>query len=200
MRYEAGMNVVEFEAGARRVRAARETRAAVTDGALVRADDPLAHFAAGTQSAVVAAQDAVLALMQADDLPAIIRLVTQDWPAILAVDFCALSLAAHDQGFRAGPCGIQRLPARRIAAWVRAAGGAQVRAVAGGSDMFGAAGAGVRTVGLVPLTLPAPLGCGLLALGAAGQYRPDALGGTEYLHFLGAALSRKIAACLMTRH
>ncbi|MBV7255606.1 hypothetical protein KCG44_02270 [Pacificimonas sp. WHA3] len=187
------MNVIDFDSGAKRILDERSA-------ALAGRQEALSHYAAGASAASEAVQDAVLSLMAANGLPEIIRTVTFEWPVELGVDMVALALAAHDEGFRAGPGGIQRLPARRVRAWYEGSGGATViRSVQDGTSMFGDAGEGVKTIGLAPLTLVAPLGYGVLALGARTHCAPEAMEGTQFLDFLAAALSRKIGTCLMRR-
>ena len=153
------------------------------------------HYAAGSAGALEAVQAACLALMSADSLTDVIETVTHEWPALLSVDVTALALAAHDEGFRAGPSGIQRMPARRIAAWHAGAGGVRLSEAKENLPLFGGAGTKAAIVAIVPLNLPEPLGCGILALGSCRRTAPGAMGGTEMLDFLGAALSRMIARC-----
>ncbi len=190
------MNIVQFDPAARRALSQRASE-------LSDANMALAHYAAGADSAMDAVSRAALDLMTAESLPDIIRTVTQSWPRDLGVDMAALALAAHDEGFRAGPTGMQRLPARRVKAW--AGGGAndgaaaQIRSVEGGVPLFGDAGEDIRTLAIVPLVLPIPLGHGVLALGSREQSAPPAMGGTQLLDFLGGAVSRMIAACMMRR-
>lgn len=187
------MNVLSFEAAARR---RLERRLADLSAANIE----LSHFAAGSAGMAEASQAACVALMSAGTLPQIVRTVTHEWPAILGIEIAALALASHDEAFRAGPAGIQRLPARRVRAWHAGAGGAQVRASTGDVPMFGEQGSAVRTVGIVPLRLEAPLGCGVLALGSRAPLAAGPVGGTETLDFLGAALSRMIGQCLLSVH
>ncbi|MGB3722163.1 MAG: DUF484 family protein [Pacificimonas sp.] len=184
------MNIVQFDPAARRLLSQRAAQMSNSNAAL-------SHYAAGTDSMMNAVSAAILQLMTAESLPDIIRTVTLDWPKELGVDMAALALASHDEGFRAGPTGIQRLPARRIRAWSSGTSGAEVRNVEGGVPLFGDAGADVRSVAVIPLALPAPLGVGVLALGSAAHSAPPAMDGTACLDFLGQALSRMIAACLM---
>jgi uncharacterized protein YigA (DUF484 family) len=183
------MNIVSFEAAAERKRVGELA------GLRETAED-LAHFAAGSAGAEAAAQRAALALLQAGTLPEVVRVVTQQWPQLLGTDVAALALAAHDEGFRAGPEGIRRLPARRVRAWQGASLTAHVAAVDDAVFLFGSAGESVRTVALVPLRLQAPLGTGLLAFGSRQPTELGTFGGFATLDFLGGALSRMIGKCL----
>lgn len=187
------MNVLSFEAAAR-----RRLERRLAD--LSTANAELSHYAAGSAGMAEAAHAACAALLAAETLPQIVRTVTHGWPSILGIEIAALALAAQEEAFRAGPAGIQRLSARRVRAWYGAAGAAQVRGSMGDVPLFGEQGSAVRTVGIVPLRLDAPLGCGVLALGSRASLAAGPVGGTETLDFLGTALSRMIGRCLLAIH
>ena len=187
------MNIIDFNSHARRIIADRSAT-------LVQTNQALYEYATGALGVQEAARAASLSLISAPDLAGVIRTVTQQWPSELDIDMVGLALVAHDEAFRAGPEGIQRLPARRVRAWAQGGEGVHLRAVEGATQLFGDAGEGVKTVGVAPLTLPRPLGLGILAFGSLRASPPSAMDDSGLLDFLAAAVSRKLASCLTQVH
>lgn len=187
---------------AHRARLAPTTQAVLAEpgSASPAPDAELAAYAASSDSLFESVGDAVLALMSAQTLPEILSLVVHEWPHLLGVDAAGVALAAHDSGFRFGPGGVAPVPARRVRAWRGGAAGPSIREARGDVPLFGPAAGPIRTVGIVPLDLPEPLGCGVLALGSREVAAPAALAGAERLGFLGEALSRMIARCQTTAY
>lgn len=192
------MNVIHLDF-THRARLSPTTQAVLAEpGAASPAPDAeLAAYAASTDSLTESVGSAVLALMEAETLPALMRTVVHDWPALLGVEVAGVAIAAHDRGFRFGPGGVAQVPARRVRAWRGGTAGPSVIEARGEIPLFGPAAGSLRTVGIVPLALPAPLGCGVLALGSREPAPAEALAGAERLGFLGDALSRMIARCQM---
>ncbi|MEO0499761.1 MAG: hypothetical protein AAF205_04275 [Pseudomonadota bacterium] len=191
------MNVISFESHARRHLTQRAARAE-------RASAALAHYVAGEHGLRSAVEQASLPLMTATRLPQIVGTVVADWPRTLGVDTAALALAAHDEGMRASTSGVARIAAKRIRAWHDNAPGVTIRRVDGAESLFGEAGHDVDIVAILPLALPEPLGCGVLALGdrhgnavLADRDLDGDVDVAETLGFLSGVLSRRIAACMM---
>ncbi|MEE4349310.1 MAG: hypothetical protein V2J26_03700 [Pacificimonas sp.] len=178
---------------ARRERAAARPSAPATQLRSAPRDE--AAYAAGILSLDDAMQACVLGALAAADFRRLLQTVTEDWPAELGAAAVTLTLKSHDEAHRFERGGTAALSARKVQRWHEAATAPELRAVHGDHPLF-AEGSGVRTAAVVPVTLPEPLGAGLLAIGMREGGALEALGGAERLGFLGAALSRMLGVCL----
>src|SRR4030095_10289256 len=69
-------------------------------GAAESAKEDLIAFARGPLGATPAIPPAVPALIEADSPDALFRVVAQDWPRLLGLDYAVLALVADGKGFR----------------------------------------------------------------------------------------------------
>src|SRR5687768_11044783 len=69
-------------------------------GAAESAKEDLIAFARGHSGATAAIHAAVLALMDADSLESLFKVVANDWPRLLGLDHAVLALVADGRGFR----------------------------------------------------------------------------------------------------
>jgi len=136
--------------------------------------------------------EAVLAVLDGDDMGGLARVVEEDFPALLDVDLCTIGFEGGDHPHPAILPGIGTLPAGFIEQ-VMGAGDVMLRAQAQGDPAIFGEGAGlVHSFALVRL---APIDCppGLLALGSRVDRAFHATQGTELLSFL----ARVIEDCVM---
>jgi uncharacterized protein YigA (DUF484 family) len=75
--------------------------------------------------------------------------------------------------------------------------GVVLRGVERGHPLFGPAASLIRAEALVRLENPAPLPCGLIALGQRAEQRFETRHGSELLAFLGATLARMVGRWLL---
>src|SRR5688572_29296324 len=69
-------------------------------GAAESANEDLIAFARGHSGATAAIHAAVLALMEADSLQELFKVVRKDWPRQLGIDHAVLALVIDGKGFR----------------------------------------------------------------------------------------------------
>lgn len=176
-------------------RAVATLRARVAE--VEEANQDLIAFARGHSGAVAAIHAAVLAAIEATGLEHLIHTVTQDWPDLLGVDAVAIALHVGETGIRADADGLQFVDRRVIARVARGIDGVVLHGVERGHPLFGPAAPLIRAEALVRLDNPAPLPCGLLALGQRAAQRFETRHGSELLGFLGGTLARTVGRWLL---
>lgn len=178
-------SVIDFQS---RAVATLQARVAAAE----EANQDLIAFARGHSGAVAAIHAAVLAAIEADGLDHLLHVVTQDWPDILSVDAVAVTLHVGETGLRADGNGLRFVDRPVVARLARGIEGVVLRGVGHGHPLFGPASSLIRTEALVRLDNPAPLPCGLLALGQRSEQRFETRHGSELLGFLGGALAHMV--------
>ncbi len=183
-------SVISFED-----RAVATLRARVAE--VEEANQDLIAFARGHSGAVAQIHGAVLAAIEAEGLEHLIHVVTQDWPQMLGVDAVALALFVGDTGFCADADGLQMVEPRMIEHAITGIEGVVLRGVERGHPLFGPAATLIRAEALIRLENPAPLPCGLIALGQRAEQRFETRHGSELLAFLGSVLARMVGRWLL---
>lgn len=166
-------------------------------GAAHEANQDLIAFARGHAGAVSSIHAAVLAAMEADDLEALLHVVTQEWPLILGIDAVALALIVGEQGFRADGNGVQLVEAQILERAIQNVDGVAMHGVERGHPLFGPACDLIRAEALIRIDCQPPLPVGLIALGQRTSQDLDARHGSELLMFLGRSLAAIIRRCLI---
>jgi len=179
-------------------------------GAVEEANQDLIAFARGHSGAVTSIHQAVLAVIDCDNVETLLHVVTQEWPLILGIDAVALSLIVGSQGFRADGSGVQKVDEALLRRAITSVIGVEMRAVERGHPLFGPACPLIRAEALIRIDCdPEPridprgkevprLPCGLLALGQRAELSLDARHGSELLMFLGKSLAAMIRKWLTT--
>ena len=151
-------------------------------GAAESANEDLIAFARGHSGATAAIHAAVLALMDADSLDALFRVVAKDWPRLLGLDHAVL---APSRMRPACEQVIERLDP------------VTMRTIQCGHPLFGSAARDIRSEALILLNAEAPLPHGILLLGQKDAACLDNRHGAQLLGFLGDALSAMLRRWLM---
>lgn len=168
-------------------------------GAAEHAREELSAFARDHHMATASIHRAVLALMEADSLDDLFRVVIGEWPGRLEVDVVSLALVADGLGFTVGDQGIGLVERRLIDRLIFAHGDVAMRSVERGNILFGAAADGVRSEAIIRMPAEAPLPYGLLLLGHGQASEIDARHTAHLLGFLGASLSAMMRRWLIDR-
>lgn len=166
-------------------------------GAVEEANQDLIAFARGHSGAVASIHSAVLAAIEAENIDALLHVVTQEWPLILGIDAVALALVVGDQGFRADGNGIQRVEPKLLGRAISKLDGVVMRTVERGHPLFGPACDLIRAEAIIRIDCEPPLPTGLIALGQRSEQSLDARHGSELLMFLGHSLAAIIRRWLV---
>ena len=170
-------------------------------GAAEEANQDLIAFARGHWGAVASIHQAVLAAIDAEDIEALLHVVTQEWPLMLGIDAVALSLIVGERGFRADGSGVHQVDPDILRRSIDNVASVEMRTVERGHPLFGPACTLIRAEALVRIDCePQPgstggslrLPTGLLALGQRAELSLDARHGSELLMFLGNSLAAMI--------
>lgn len=157
-------------------------------GAVESANQDLIAFARGHHGATAAIHAAALALMEADSLDALFKVVTDDWPQLLGLDQIALALVVDGKGFRVHSGGVGTVEPRIVDRAIDRLDPVTMRTVPCGHPLFGEAARSIHSEGLVLLQADAPLPYGLLLLGQRDRVGLDSRHGAPLLGFLGSSL------------
>jgi uncharacterized protein YigA (DUF484 family) len=147
----------------------------------------LLAFARGHSGAANAIHEAVLAVMEADDLDTFAAIVTRDWPELLGVDCAALAWAADGVALAADRTGLRSFEPRLV---VRMAGmdrAVTIRQVDRGHPLFGEDAESIRAE--IAIRLAGSRGIGLILLGEHQATAIDPPAASRLLRFLGRAAS-----------
>jgi hypothetical protein len=166
-------------------------------GAVEEANQDLIAFARGHSGAVASIHSAVLAAIEAENIDALLHVVTQEWPLILGIDAVALALVVGDQGFRADGNGVQKVEPKLLARAISKLDGVVMRTVERGHPLFGPACDLIRAEAIIRIDCEPPLPTGLIALGQRSEQSLDARHGSELLMFLGNSLAAIIRRWLV---
>jgi uncharacterized protein len=166
-------------------------------GAAESAKEDLIAFAQGHSGVTAAIHQAVLALMMADGLDALFKVVARQWPAILGLDHAALALVVDGRGFRVHSKGIEMIEPRLIDRAIADLDHVTMRTVERGHALFGTAADQVHSEALILISANAPLPYGLLLLGQHEAACLDNWHGAQLLGFLGESLSAMLRRWLM---
>lgn len=158
-------------------------------GAAESAKEDLIAFARGHSGATAAIHAAVLALMEADSLEALFKVVANDWPRLLGLDHAVLALVADGRGFRVDGEVIGRVEPRIVDRAIDRLDPVTMRTVNCGHPLFGTAARDIRSEALILLSAEAPLPYGILLLGQKDAACLDNRHGAQLLGFLGSCLS-----------
>lgn len=165
-------------------------------GAAEEAREDLIAFARGHSGAVAAIHEAVLAAIAAPDPQSLVRCVTQEWRAILAIDSVALALIVGDSGFLADMGATRPVAPALIDRAIDRAGRVRMASVERGDALFGARAPHIRAEALVPFDCGRGLPRGLLLLGQDQAHALHDRHGGELLLFLARSLGAMIARWL----
>jgi uncharacterized protein YigA (DUF484 family) len=166
-------------------------------GAVESANEDLIAFARGHSGATAAIHAAVLALMDADSLESLFRIVAGDWPRLLGLDHAVLALVADGRGFRVEAGHVGTVETRIVDRAIARLDPVTMRNVDCGHPLFGAAAGKIRSEALVLLTAEAPLPYGILLLGQRDAACFDNRHGAQLLGFLGSSLAAMLRRWLM---
>jgi uncharacterized protein YigA (DUF484 family) len=158
-------------------------------GAAESAKEDLIAFARGHSGVTAAIHSAVLALMDADSLDALFRVVASDWPKLLGLDHAVLALVADGKGFRVEAGHVGTVEPRIVDRAIERLDAVTMRTVDCGHPLFGSAAREIHSEALILLSAEEPLPYGLLLLGQKEAACLDNRHGTQLLGFLGASLS-----------
>lgn len=166
-------------------------------GAAESAKEDLIAFARGHSGATAAIHSAVLAVMDADSLQDLFRVVADEWPRILGVDHAVLALVVDGKGFRVESGHVGTVEPRILDRAIERIDPVTMRMVDCGHALFGSAARDIRSEALVLLPSEAPLPYGLLLLGQTDVACLDNRHGAQLMGFLGASLSAMLRRWLM---
>jgi uncharacterized protein YigA (DUF484 family) len=158
-------------------------------GAAESAKEDLIAFARGHSGVTAAIHSAVLALMDADSLDALFRVVASDWPKLLGLDHAVLALVADGKGFRVEAGHVGTVEPRIVDRSIERLDAVTMRTVDCGHPLFGSAAREIHSEALILLSAEEPLPYGLLLLGQKEAACLDNRHGTQLLGFLGDCLS-----------
>lgn len=167
-------------------------------GAAESAKEDLIAFARGHSGATAAIHAAVLALMDADSLDGLFKVVSDDWPRLLGLDHAVLALVADDRGFRVEAGHVGTVEQKIVNRAIERLDPVTMRTVDCGHPLFGSAARDIRSEALILLSADAPLPYGILLLGQKNAACLDNRHGAQLLAFLGSALSAMLRRWLMT--
>lgn len=167
-------------------------------GAAQNANQDLIAFARGHHGATGAIHAAVLALMAADSLDALLKVVTEQWPSMLGVDHIALALIADGKGFRVHTGGVGTVEPKIVDRAIERIDPVTLRSVDCGHPLFGDVARDVHSEALILIEAEAPMPYGLLLLGQASNASLDNAHGRQLLGFLGSSLGAMLRRWLVT--
>lgn len=167
-------------------------------GAAQIANQDLIAFARGHHGATGAIHAAVLALIAADSLESLLKVVTEQWPSMLGVDHVALALVADDKGFRVHGGGVGTVEPQIVDRAIERIDPVTMRSVDCGHPLFGEAARDVRSEALILIEAEAPMPYGLLMLGQASNASLENAHGRQLLGFLGSSLGAMLRRWLVT--
>lgn len=160
-------------------------------GAAEEANQDLIAFARGHHGTVSAIHRAVLGAMQSPDLAALAEAVTNDWPAILNIDHCALAIPNGPGALHATRDSVASLEPVILSRAAAVLPAVTVRDVVRGHPLFGTNCNAIRAEALLRVDL-ASGERGLLLLGQCRSPGLADCGGNELLRFLGQSLAAMI--------
>lgn len=166
-------------------------------GAAESANEDLIAFARGHSGATAAIHAAVLALMEADSLQELFKVVRKDWPRQLGIDHAVLALVIDGKGFRVESDHVGTVEPRIVDRAIERLEPVTMRMVDCGHPMFGTYAKHIRSEALILLPARAPLPYGLLLLGQTDAACLDNRHGAQLLGFLGASLQAMLRRWLM---
>jgi len=158
-------------------------------GAAEEANQDLIAFARGHSGAVASIHAAVLAAMEADCVPTLLHVITQEWPLILGIDAVAVGLIDGDESLRADGNGIQPVDAPFLQRQLEQLAPVEMRTVERGHPLFGPACELIRAEALVRIERDGGTPLGVIALGQRAALPLDARHGSELLLFLARSLA-----------
>jgi uncharacterized protein len=158
-------------------------------GAAESAKEDLIAFARGHSGATAAIHAAVLALMDADSLESLFKVVANDWPRLLGLDHAVLALVADGRGFRVDSQHVGTVEPRIVDRAIDRLDAITMRTVNCGHPLFGTAARDIRAEALILLNAAAPLPYGILLLGQKDAACLDNRHGAQLLGFLGSSLN-----------
>ncbi len=161
--------------------------------------EELLSFARGHQGAAAQIHTAVLAVLDADGLDHLIHTITADWVDILGLDAVSLLLDAGRQQVRATTTGMQLLKNADVKKLMPGDAPVLMDTTPRGAPAFGPAADLIGSQALIRLTLPKPLGTGILALGSRQAHSFDGVSSTSLLIFLGAVVERCLIRWMTAR-
>lgn len=161
-------------------------------GAAEEANEDLIAFARGHSGAVASIHAAALAAVEAVSIEALLETVSRQWPAILGIDAVAVALIVGKHGFRADSCGVEAVEAAFVERMLKQIAPVEVRSVASGHPLFGAASEQIRAEALIRIDPEPPFPRGLLVLGQRSGLELDSSHGSELLLFLGRIVAATI--------
>lgn len=166
-------------------------------GAAESAKEDLIAFARGHSGATAAIHAAVIALMEADSLDALFKVVAVDWPRLLGLDHAVLALVADGHGFRVESGHVGTVEPKIVDRAIQRLDPVTMRTVSCGHLLFGSAARDIRSEALVLLSAEAPLPYGILLLGQKDAACLDNRHGAQLLGFLGSCLNAMLRRWLM---
>lgn len=166
-------------------------------GAAESANEDLIAFARGHSGATASIHAAVLALMEADSLEDLFRVVGQDWPRLLGLDHAVLALVADGKGFRVEASHVGTVEPKIVDRAIERLDPVTMRTVDCGHPLFGSSAREIQSEALVLLSEEAPLPYGLLLLGQKESACLDNRHGAQLLGFLGASLQAMLRRWLI---
>lgn len=166
-------------------------------GAAESAKEDLIAFARGHSGATAAIHTAVLALMDADSLDDLFKVVASDWPRMLGLDHAVMALVADSQGFRVEAGHVGTVEPRIVDRAIERLDPVTMRTVDCGHPLFGSAARDIRSEALILLSAEAPLPYGILLLGQKHSACFDNRHGAQLLGFLGSSLEAMLRRWLM---
>ena len=166
-------------------------------GAAESAKEDLIAFARGHSGATAAIHAAVIALMEADSLDALFKVVATDWPRLLGLDHAVLALVVDGRGFRVEAGHVGTVEPRIVDRTIERLDPVTMHTVDCGHPLFGSAARDIRSEALVLLNSEAPLPYGILLLGQTDSACLDNRHGAQLLGFLGSALDAMLRRWLM---
>ena len=161
------------------------------------AREDLIAFARGHSGATQAIHAAVLALMEADGLENLFRVVASEWPGLLGIDHAVLALVADGRGFRVETRHVGTVEPKIVDRVIDRLEPVTMRTVACGHPLFGSAARDIRSEALIVLSADEPLPYGVLLLGQHDAACFDNRHGAQLLGFLGDSLGAMLRRWLM---
>ena len=161
-------------------------------GAAEEDNRDLVAFARGHHGAAAAIHRAVLLAMAAEDAETLARTVTDDWPRVLGIDYCALALPGEAGITLATAASVSCLDPAILCRVVAGLPPVTLRNVERGHPLFGPACEAVRAEALVRVDVHRGKG-GLLLLGQGRSPGLQECGASELLRVLGQSLGAMLA-------
>lgn len=157
-------------------------------GEIEEINETLIAFARGHAGAVGAIHEAVLAIIPATDAEELATIITRRWPALLSVDTVAFAWTHGAAASHADGDGLRPIESRLLTRMMAETGPVELRAVARGHALFGAAAAAIRSEAVIRLSWHS--GEGLIVLGQTETAPLEGRHGARLLRFLGQTISR----------